>query len=168
MKYLFSLLMFSVLLSCQKAGVPVQNINCNMQSVKELNSKKVTISQGVWGTVSLRQGNCMPMVGSQSTTCSECPIKREVRVYAYTTTQDAEPNTGIKSFDGFKTQLIRIINADENGFFQATLPNGKYSVVFVEEGKLYANNFDGFGGISTATINNNSINLNLVLDHAVY
>lgn len=168
MKKSLWLLILSILISCEKGANPTQTSDCNIISAKDINSKKVTINNGVWGTLSMRQGNCMPTIGVKFTTCLECPIKREVRVYNYTTTQDAELSTGGKLFNNFKTQLIKTVYTDEQGFFQVELPNGKYSVVFVEDGKLYANTFDGLGGISSVIISDTKTNVNLVLDKAVY
>ena len=41
-------------------------------------SVKVTITAGVWGTVSQMSGNCMPIVGPGSS-CRNCAVQRTVR-----------------------------------------------------------------------------------------
>lgn len=168
MKHLSWILLFFLLTSCKKIANQAQTSNCDMTAIKKSNSSKVSISSGIWGTVSLIQGNCMPTTDKNSTSCSECPIKREVRIYNYTTIQDAEPATVIGLYNSFKTQLIKTVFTDDQGFFQAEVPDGKYTVVFVENGKLYATNFDGQNGISSATVQHAKVNVNLLLNKAVY
>ncbi len=144
------------------------NDKCDMMAIQQSNSARVTIANGVWGTVSLKQGDCMPTT-SKTSTCSACPVEREVRIYSYTTLQDIEPATDNPSLaKSFKTQLIKTVMADDQGFYQADLPAGKYSVVIVEDGNLYLNVLDNEGGISPVTIAQGRVNLNLVVDHAVY
>jgi hypothetical protein len=164
---LLSVLILSV--SCKKSKTPESVETCDIQKTQAQNSSKVTITKGVWGTVSIRQGNCMPMVGPTPSTCTECAIQREVRIYAYTKSINATPATPVNGlYDSFNTQLIKTVTTDAQGFFQADLPDGKYTVVFVEDGKLYASTGDGQGGISPVEIQQTKVNLNLVLNRAVY
>ncbi|MFM7840145.1 MAG: hypothetical protein ACKO6K_11290 [Chitinophagaceae bacterium] len=51
-------------------------------------------------------------------------------------------------FTRFNTRLVLETNSDTNGFFECTLPPGKYTLVVVENGLLYANASDGLGGIN--------------------
>lgn len=168
MKPLLFILLLCLFISCKKTNDQAQTGDCNIVAVKTANSFKVTIKNGIWGTTSLRQGNCMPTTQKNSTTCLECPIKREVRIYTYTTIQDAEPANYNGLYNSFKTQLIETVFTDDQGFFQADVPDGKYSVIFVENGKLYATNFDGQNGISSATVQHAKVNVNLLLNKAVY
>lgn len=165
-------LLISVLLlfiSCKKNKAQENVETCDIQKIHTQNSSKVSIAKGVWGTVSIRQGNCMPMVGPAASTCTECAIQREVRIYAYTKNTNATPAMPVNGlYDSFNTQLIKTVTTDAQGFFEADLPDGKYTIVFIEEGKLYAGTGDGQGGISRVEIQQAKVNLNLVLNWAVY
>jgi hypothetical protein len=166
MKAILLVLMLFCLVACEKDKKSTVKEGCNMVEVLQQNSRKVTIGSGIWGTTSLRTGDCMPTTGSSST-CSQCPVKREVRIYAYTTLPDAVQTPGTIAYDSFKTQLIKTVTSDEQGFFEAELPNGKYTVVLVENGKLYANSFDGNGGISSGNVQQSKVNVDVVLNRAV-
>ena len=132
-----------------------------------MNSGKVSITSGIWGTASHRQGNCMP--GPQSTTCLDCPIQTQVRIYAYTTFQDAiRAMTGGSYFDSFSTVLIKTVDTDAHGFFQTDLPDGKYTIALIKDGKLFANLSDGQGGIWPVSVSKGKVNIDLVFDTAVY
>lgn len=170
MKKVWCLLLLCLSFACKKAITNKQTDSCNITETKLANSGKVTISSGIWGTVSHRQGNCMPSFGtSLTTTCMECPIQTQVRIYAYTTLQNAQPaTTGSPYFDNFSTSLIKTINSDAQGFFQTNLPDGKYSIALAQEGKLYAALSDGQGGIWPVSVSQGKVNMDLVFDTAVY
>jgi hypothetical protein len=68
-------------------------------------------------------------------------------------------------FDKFNKQLIAQVNKDENGFFQADIPVGRYSIVVIENGKLYANARDGQGGINPFVFSSGTKNINLTMTH---
>lgn len=171
MKKLAYLLFIGLLpiISCKKttavADVPVSDLQKSYTD----NAAKVTISNGVWGTLSTIQGDCMPTIDPKGSTCKTFVIQREVRIYAYTKSSNAIPTYPLNGlYDSFNTQLIKTVNADAQGFYEAALPDGTYTVVFVESGKLYATTGDGQSGISVANITQNKVNLNLVLNRAAY
>jgi hypothetical protein len=167
MKKVLCLLLLCLCFACKKAVSTKQTESCNLKEVKTTNNGKVSITSGIWGTASHRQGNCMPV--SESTTCLDCPIQTQVRIYAYTTFQDAKrAMTGGPYFDSFSTGLIKTINTDAQGFFQTDLPDGKYTIALVQEGKLFANMFDGQGGIWPVSVSQGKVNIDLVFDTAVY
>src|SRR5215831_3265411 len=132
------------LVSCHKAAMQT---NCNIDQVYADNAKKVTIKSGIWGTVSLVEGNCMP--GTSNSTCRNCPVKRTVKIYQYTLSSKATPSNGSTVFfESFSTQLVSQVSTDDQGFYQADIPAGHYSVAIIENGKLYANGTDGQGGLN--------------------
>lgn len=137
----------------------------DMQQVYSSNEKKHSISNGIWGTVVFQEGNCMPMPGSNST-CKTYPVKRTIRIYQYTlpSNSGAVPNhPGF--FTSFSTPMVLEVKADKNGFFQAELPAGKYSVVVLEEGNLYSNITDGQGGINPVEINSGIQKMDLMINY---
>lgn len=138
---------------------------CNIQQTYTQNEAKVTISQGIWGTISSIEGNCMPAIGPGPSPCSHCPVKRTVRIYEYTLRSNAVQGTQPGFYISFNTQLIREVTTDNDGFFQTDLPPGQYSIVIVENGQLYGNGTDGVGGINPLNYTSGLINLNLKMTY---
>lgn len=161
-KAVIALALILSLTNCKKDDKP-ESLNCDIETTKEENEGKVTITTGIWGTVSMLQGNCMPIVDPN--VCSHCPAKRVVRVYEYTMPNKAVPSNNSSIFyDSFSTQLIAETEADEDGFYQLNIPPGHYTIVTIEEGKIFAGGTDGAGGLSPFTIENNTElkNINLI------
>ena len=55
--------------------------------------------------------------------------------------------------------------SDDSGFFQVDIPAGDYTIVVVENGKLYSFGFDGQGGISPLTYAGGKQKVNLTLTY---
>jgi len=140
--------------------------DCNLDKVYKTNAAKVTITEGVWGTVSFMKGNCMPSFPTSSG-CSNCPARRTVRFYEYTLMNQAV-KAGVYNdfFTSFSTRLVKEIETDENGFFQVVLSPGKYTMVVLEDEKLYSNTSDGQSGISPVTFNGGLQNVNFTISYA--
>jgi hypothetical protein len=160
MKHLFfTMMMVSLMTACDKNDSPA--VGCDMNQVYTTNATKVTITNGLWGTVSNTEGNCMPMVGPGST-CKTCPVQRVVKIYPYTLRSQATVSgSSVVFFDSFNTTLVAETTADANGFYQVNLPAGTYSVAIVEDGKLYVNSFDGAGGLNPVTVPSGILKVNL-------
>ncbi len=117
------------------------------------NSARVTVKSGIWGTIAMQEGNCMPTMGTNMD-CKTYPVKRTVRIYEYTLPDAAVPTEGKAAFyDSFSTRLVKEVSSDKNGFYQADVPPGRYTVVVIEDGKMYANISDGQGGLNPAEVN---------------
>lgn len=163
--YLFALLF----IGCHKdKNSNTTPVGCDMQVVYGENAKKVTITNGVWGTVSFAD---MPSVPYTPCKIRHCPVKRTVKIYQYTTTNNTVPNNPYGPFfDSVNTQLVAQVDADENGFFQADIPSGHYSIFIVENGKLYADNNkrDNQGGLCPFSFTTGTINVNLVLYYVTF
>jgi hypothetical protein len=157
------ILLITVVAGCHKEKDKHDDSDrCDMRKVYADNAARVTVTNGVWGTIAFMEGNCMPTVPAGNS-CSTCPVKRTVRIYEYTTQQQAHPPTATKFFDSFDTQLIKEVGTDDNGFFQTELPAGKYTIAIVEEGKLYANGGDDKGGITPFEHKGGATNVNETL-----
>jgi hypothetical protein len=155
-----------ILISCHKGDNGARQNGCDIEKVYTDNAKKVTITNGVWGTVSNVEGDCMPTVPACSSCCRNCPVKRIVEIYQYTLISDGVTNDPYKVFfDSFNTPLVAQVETDDNGFFQVVIPAGHYSIVIVENGKLYANVRDGQGGLSSFTLTTGIQNVNLSMTY---
>ena len=153
MKGILTLLFGVIILAgCEKKNDAAKS--CNIGVAYSDNQQKVTITSGVWGTISSIEGNCMPPVIPGEGSCTQCPVQRTVRIYEYTLRSEAVPATNPAGvfYNSFNTTLIKEIATDENGFYQTTLPPGQYSFVVMENGKIYANGSDGMGGLNPHNI----------------
>lgn len=165
MRSLVTLILSLLLLTACSKNTQEATPNCDIKVAYEGNPAKVTIQKGVWGTVAFMEGNCMPVFDPKSSTCKTCPVQRTVRFYEYTLRSQATPQNGPSFFDSFTTQLVKEVTSDEQGFFQADLPAGKYTVVVVENGRLYSFGADSGGGLSPVTVTGSPQNLNLTLTY---
>ena len=161
---LLFLFLVLITISCHKNNS--SQSGCNIQEVISDNSKKVTIANGIWGTVSSMEGNCMPTVPPSTNTCKNCPVQRTLKIYQYATQSDVITNDPYKIFfDSCTTLFVAQVNADQNGFFQIDIPPGHYSIFIVENGKLYANSLDGQGGLSPFVFTTGKLNINLTMTY---
>ena len=152
--------------TCNKQNEQNSTTACNIEKTYTLNASKVTITTGIWGTVSSMEGNCMPPIAPATTTCTNCPVQRTIKIYQYTTLTQATPSgTSGVFYDSFSTPLVAQVNADTEGFFQINLPAGHYTIVIVENGKLYANGFDGNGGITPFNYSTGLQKVNLTMTY---
>jgi hypothetical protein len=157
------------LAACSKKNEEKEQGRCDMQKVYSQNAKKLTITSGVWGTVSLLEGNCMPMIDPANTTCKQCPVKRTVKIYEYTLQTQATPSPNKATyFESFSTKLVAQAETDSNGFFQLNIPSGHYTMAIVENGKLYANGTDGQGGLNPVTYSSGTQLVNQTVIKAVF
>lgn len=131
---------------------------------------KITVSQGIYGTVQFKLGNCMPIGGPGVSDCRTCPVKRKIQIYNYSLITDAVRSlNSTVFFERLNTKLIAETESDANGFFQVTLQPGTYTMVVVEDGKLYANSGDGQGGINPFTVGTGIKSVDMRIDYkAVY
>ena len=126
-----------------------------LEIFRENNQKKVSVSQGVWGTILKIEGDCMPgIVGEERPNpCRVFPVIREVLVFEYTTDKDVVYSLIYPTFyEKVNTKLIARTTSDNEGFFELALQPGKYSVFVIEDGLLYAAGCDGLGGINPLTV----------------
>jgi hypothetical protein len=180
MKHIFYMLLPVILIAgCKKntqtefpdrqPEPPILTANCDMQPIYANNETKPTIGRGVWGTVTFTEGNCMPVFLPNQTSCRTCPVRRTVRIYEYTTRSQAYPLAGNPAFyPEFNTRLIKEINTDADGFYEAELPAGIYTIVVKEGSYLYASMGDGFGGINPVTITSGRTKSNFPITYKAF
>ena len=123
-------------------------------------SRRVTISQGVWGNVWLWQGDFMPANPSGTIT----PVRRSVYVHELTARSQTVPSPDKDSrfFEAVQTPLVARVESDSRGFFQVELPPGRYSLFVGENGRLYANGSDHIRPVqvSAGTVTKAQIDIN--------
>lgn len=119
------------------------------------NHELVTIKQGIWGNVWLWQGDFMPGPGGAKRG-RVTAVRREVRVYKATPAKALEPSSGT-NFTKVKSRLVKKLKSGKNGFYQASLPPGRYSLFVKEDSTFYANWFDGQGYILPVTVVKDSV-----------
>ena len=154
--------------SCEKNEHQETNIWTNeTEKLCIHNESKINITEGIWGTLVKTEGNCMPVVDYENGTCKQYPVKREIVIYEYTKMNETKHE--VTKFFEVYTKLVATTTCDEEGFFELVLEPGKYSVFVREGGYLYANLFDGQGGIVPVTVEPSKVSeIFLNLDYAVY
>jgi hypothetical protein len=170
---LITLVISTTLVNCSKIEISQKKVNCLPY---ERMIENVTISRGVYGNVLFTEGNCMPLIidttPPNGLQCRTYPVVRKVRIYKYTQQKDAiQPPSSMSGefYSRFRTLLVAEIETDICGFFQISLPQGKYSMAVVENGLLYANGSDSQGGIHPFTVGNGVIRTDLNITYkAIY
>ncbi|WP_242927585.1 hypothetical protein [Pontibacter vulgaris] len=149
--------------------------NCrenNLEEITQQNKKKVTIQQGITGTLTYKEGNCIPTIGPNGpcegySSCKEYTVKRKIIIYSYTTLHQATEHDFV--YYTLDANPVLTVESDAEGFYQAILAPGSYSVFIQENGKLYAKGFDGQGGINPVRVDEDKVtNFNLQLNYSVY
>jgi len=153
--------------SCESQKIPDEPKSIvNIDELIEDNIEKISINTGTAGTLLMKEGNCMPMIG-RSSTCTSYPVKRTILIYESTTHNNVEGWGPL--YNSVNSKLITREDTDQDGFFQITLAPGKYSVFIFEKNKFYASGSDGQGVLNPLIVKNDSVSIiRLNLDYAVY
>jgi hypothetical protein len=155
-------LLIAFLFSCNKE-TPKKD-GCDIQRTLNENAAKLTITNGLWGTISSIEGDCMPVVPPATSNCTHCPVQRTIRIYPYTTTSQANGTAPL--YDSFTTSVVAEVPTDAQGFFQVDIPAGHYSIAIVENGKLYVGTMDGQGGLCPVVFNGGTaMNVNIAMTY---
>lgn len=120
-------------------------------------TKTVVVNQGIYGKVTLYEGDCMPGM-------NKCQMSNVARTIYIRKPAKKEAMKGV--YLKKKTELIKKVKSDKSGNYQVELPNGEYSV-FVEDNRgEYCNHFKEGGGTSTIEIKDNLVRYDIEIDHA--
>lgn len=110
--------------------------------------------QGVVGTITWLEGNMMPSIQDGEDPEKEAQkVERTVQIFPLTNISDVKVEDGL--ITSIATKKIKEVKTDGSGKYAIDLSPGRYSVVTVEEGGLFANIFDGDGNIQPITIKEN-------------
>ena len=146
------LLIMAGLFSCEMQSSFDEQWMNKSEELFEHNKNKVSISQGIWGTLVKTEGDCMPSIGINNS-CRQFPVKGEILVYEYTNFKETKQSLESSIFFVIvNKKLIATTMADKEGFFQLKLNPGQYSIFVRENQMLYANGGDGQGGIMPVTV----------------
>jgi hypothetical protein len=108
---------------------------------------KSTIRQGVFGKVLWLEGNFMPSPDKPKAR-DGVPALRTVYIYELTKLGNVEGDAPL--FAKINKSVIAKVKTNKEGFFQCKLKPGKYSIFTLEEdGKFFANLFEGDGSIAS-------------------
>lgn len=154
--------------ACKKGDPIIDKWLNNTTELRKHNEGKITISEGIAGTLTLIEGDCMPAGGGLENTCKEYPVKRKIMIYEYTLISQAEKDKG-SFYTKVNTKLMATAECDKEGFYQVKIAPGKYSLFIEEKGKLYASGLDGYGWLNPVTVEAGKVaNGNLRLSYAVW
>lgn len=153
-------LLLALFASCEKSETNPENSKRihDLDSLIERNLEKVTLNEGLTGTIITEEGNCMPYVSEEPEPNPDCkifPVARTIRIYEYTTRDQVTTHPDFDSptfFSHVETELVQTITSDTDGFFETALSPGKYSLFVEEKGALYANLWDSDGGIHPVVV----------------
>ncbi len=153
-----TLMMTILIIACQDPE-PV-----NIEDVILDNMAKITISQGIAGTVIYKEGNFMPPVVPGSGVIY--PLSRKVYLYDYAQVFNLPLGHFIEP-DSVTSTLLSQIKSDINGFYQFNISDtGIYSIFVKENGKYYNDYMDGSHGVNSFKINRDSVLIyNIFLDY---
>ena len=119
------------------------------------------IKQGVFGKVTLFEGNCMPGAGG----CKESRVSRTIYI--------REPITmgllkNVSLYWENTTNLIKQIKSNAEGFYEVDLPPGNYSILVDDNGKEYCNSFGQNGEVCQIILVNGIKEYNIEINHAAW
>lgn len=110
------------------------------------------IPVGIMGTISEVKGNQMPGPGRVRT--GKTPVSRVLCVYPLSKTEDFKIDDAnpIFSLRHQKTNPLATVRSRPDGCYNLRLKPGRYSIVVIENNKLYANIIDGDGYVNPVTV----------------
>lgn len=130
------------------------------------NEEKITISQGIAGTVIWQAGDFMPGNGPRDNVTE--PALRTVKLYEYSCFEDIiYKDSSHRYFDSLSTSLIASTITNKDGFFQiAVADTGFYSIFTVENNSneydstfYYVDWYDGQGGLAPIRVKQDSVTI---------
>lgn len=128
-----------------------------------------SIEQGMWGRVEFREGNFMPGPVPPSGTVTF--VQRRIYVFEITHSDDVVQDTtlGPVFYTEIRKGLVAKTLSNSHGYFQLSLPLGSYSLFVEEQGRYYANLFDGQGYIFPVTVTDGSIKrIDILIDYKAF
>ena len=136
-------------------------------SVAGTRQQAPAVSQGILGTVTVREGNLMPGPNRKKqpkATTQEKVSPREIYVYELTNLQQVSAKGPF--YSNIKSKMVAKVTSGADGLFRVSLPPGKYSVFSKEPEGLFANRLDGEGNIYPVVVAENRLTLiDFIIDY---
>ncbi|MDZ7608340.1 MAG: carboxypeptidase regulatory-like domain-containing protein [Cyclobacteriaceae bacterium] len=107
-------------------------------------------SQGICGEVRWLEGNQMPGPGVK--TNSGKPVVREIYIYNAVKPEQTIVGESPAFIVKVNAKLVKRIKTRKDGTFHVDLQPGKYSMLTMEPGGLWAGTYDGEGYINPVTV----------------
>lgn len=123
-----------------------------------------TITQGIYGTVLLITGDCMPKPVGSPSSCTREYVSRTIYIRE-PALLDRMEGTYVPYLRN-KTALVAQVRSDAAGFYEVELPPGAYSVFAEDEGREYCNTHDGEGRLCPLTLDMEVLRYDVQIDHA--
>ena len=174
-RYLLLIVIISsliLIIGCNKndlsLNIQKKSENIPKEIIEKNNSENVIFdfNQEIYGRVRLHQGDCMPCVGNKCNGCKTSYPSRKIYIREPVILKyPEEMNTK-------KFKLIKVIKADENGFFHTRLPLGEYSIFVEDNSEEYCNRFkkpNEFRYFCPMTVEEGTNNIGFLdIDHATW
>lgn len=120
------------------------------------------INKGIWGSVRLLEGDCMP--STDKFRCQDKVVSRRIYILEPAKNKDMDINYLHK-----EAVIVKEVASDLHGFYQVELPPGVYSVFVDDDGKKYCNSFGGqLDQVCQVVVKNSPVEFNIQIDHAVW
>ena len=127
--------------------------------VPGLDENLIGVAQGIYGRVLFWEGDFMPTYPEDDSGGEVYPVMREVCIFEAVLHDDVEwtyreitPGYFSNLAANIPSAFVTIVRSDRNGYFEAELPTGRYSLFVREGGYYYANLVDGAGYVFTIEV----------------
>lgn len=126
--------------------------------------KKKNVTSGIVGKVSAVEGNCMPMIGEENSSCKESTSIRTIG--AFEPVMDSEMEATILASN---KKPVVTAQTKQDGSFRLPLKAGTYSVLVDDDGRWYCNSFGGQKNqVCPVMIGEKMEKMDIRIDHAVW
>lgn len=153
----------------------IVSISCHREEITPTSeSEEQTTTSGVYGTVTMRVGNWMPMVGGYDPSAQEYPIACEVAIFDSINTRDLPvyPFPDRIAISDINIHEIARTSTIGVGHYQITVPPGKYSVAIVDGDTIIMSSLNLSNGAGwmepVEVVEGNLVKHNVLLDYAAY
>jgi hypothetical protein len=109
-------------------------------------SRSMYVKQGVSGYVRILKGNQMPSPGMPRRTPKGIPAT--ICIYTLVNLSQVEPDQKASFFRAVRARLVKTVQADSTGHFEASLDTGGYSLFIRVGGLYYASLTDQFNHLA--------------------
>ncbi|MBS1598931.1 MAG: carboxypeptidase regulatory-like domain-containing protein [Bacteroidetes bacterium] len=124
-------------------------------------------SQGIEGHVYRISGNQMPSPDVKP--AAPKGIKTTVYIYDLTNLNQTIRKDQSPFYSAVKTNLVKKVETDSNGYFKVKLPVGYYSLFTKKDSLFYANSFDGKNNIAPVQVHPQKFSkVELKIDYDAY